>query len=65
MTNISIDLHDLFDAGDLRRPAEIIKALGITYKRAEGISHTDVMHFYDCENIPETLPPYVSAWERK
>ncbi len=62
MKNITIDLHDTFNLA-IWRPVEIMKSLGITYKRAEGIMHTDVVHFYECENIPDTLPSYVQAWE--
>jgi hypothetical protein len=60
---VTVDCRAAFDAGDLRRPGDIIIALGIKWKRYEGIPHIDQVVFYDCTDIPENLPPYVIARE--
>jgi len=41
-------------------PQEMMKRLGITYQYATPQSMLDCWWFWNCENIPENLPPYLS-----
>jgi len=41
-------------------PQQYIKSLGITYKKCEGVPIADVFMFYDCKNIPDTLPYFIT-----
>ena len=40
-------------------PQEIMKRLGITYQHATPQSISDQWWFWNCENIPKELPPYL------
>jgi hypothetical protein len=40
-------------------PQEIMKRLGITYQHATPQSISDQWWFWNCENMPEELPPYL------
>ncbi len=42
-------------------PQEIMKRLGITYQHATPQSLGDQWWFWNCENIPEELPPYLEV----
>jgi hypothetical protein len=46
-------------------PQEVMKRLGITYQYATPQSISDAWWFWNCENIPELLPPYleVKNWD--
>ena len=41
-------------------PQKAMKELGITYKKAIPQSMGDQWWFYDCENVPEKLPPFLT-----
>lgn len=40
-------------------PQKVMKELGITYQHATPQSIADQWWFWNCENIPEQLPPYL------
>lgn len=40
-------------------PKEIMKRLGITYQHATPQSMADQWWFWNCENMPDELPPYL------
>jgi len=42
-------------------PVEIMKNLGITYQHATPQSLGDQWWFWNCENLPEKLPPYLEV----
>ncbi len=46
-------------------PQEIMKKLGITYQHATPQSIADQWWFWNCENLPKELPPYleVTFWD--
>ena len=44
---------------DPRHPVEVMKALGITYTRAEPQPIADQWLFFGCQNVPETLPKHI------
>lgn len=46
--------------GDNRHAQAIMKELGITYQHATPQSMGDQWWFWNCQNIPENLPSYLS-----
>ena len=42
-------------------PLEIMKRLGITYQHATPQSMRDEWWFWNCENMPKELPPYLEV----
>lgn len=46
-------------------PLNIARATGITWKHAEAVPVADAWVFYECENIPNPLPPFLSVIEEK
>jgi len=42
-------------------PQEVMKELGITYQHATPQSLGDQWWFWNCENIPDTLPGYLEV----
>jgi hypothetical protein len=54
----------LYDCPD-EHPQVMMKKLGITYQHATPQSIGDQWWFWNCENIPDPLPPYleVSNWD--
>jgi hypothetical protein len=43
-----------------RHPVDVIKALGITYQHSTPQSLGDCWWFWNCENVPEKLPEYLT-----
>lgn len=41
-------------------PQKVMKELGITYQHATPQSLSDQWWFWNCENIPEDLPDYIT-----
>lgn len=39
---------------------EVMRELGITYQRATPQSIADQWWFWNCENVPDDLPPFLS-----
>ena len=44
-------------------PQKVMKELGITYQHATPQSIADQWWFWNCENIPEQLPPYLEVMD--
>lgn len=51
--------YDLYDAPG-KHPQEVMRELGITYQHSTPQSMGDQWWFWNCENIPSTLPKYLS-----
>ena len=48
------------DCDDNRHPQTIMESLGITYQHATPQSLGDQWWFWNCENIPDLLPIYMT-----
>lgn len=44
-------------------PQKVMQELGITYQHATPQSIADQWWFWNCENIPEQLPPYLEVMD--
>jgi hypothetical protein len=49
------------DCNETRHPQTVMKELGITYQHATPQSMGDQWWFWNCENIPEDLPKYLTS----
>ena len=49
-----------FDCGENRHAQTVMRELGIAYQHATPQSIGDCWWFWNCTNVPETLPPYLS-----
>jgi hypothetical protein len=60
LVGIKYCLYGSFDAGEKRHPQEVMKDLGITYRKAVPQSIADMWQFFGC-CIPDgvKLPPYL------
>ena len=47
-------------AGEMRHAQEVMRELGITYQHSTPQSLVDSWWFWNCENIPNKLPKYLS-----
>lgn len=57
--------EDKENTGDIKRlggmhPQEAMKELGITYTNATPQSVGDQWWFWNCENLPDNLPPFLT-----
>ena len=52
------------DCGEARHAQEVMKDLGITYQHSTPQSMGDCWWFWNCEDIPEDLPQYLSVSDR-
>jgi len=52
---------EALDNGICEHPQDVMEKLGITYQHATPQSIMDGWIFWNCENIPELLPPYLSV----
>ncbi len=48
------------DCGENRNACEVMAELGITYQRSTPQSMGDQFWFWNCENVPEKLPEYLT-----
>lgn len=48
------------DCNENRHPQAVMKELGITYQHATPQSMGDQWWFWNCENIPENIPKYLT-----
>ncbi len=60
--NLKLSLIGADNGGDKRHAEEIMKSLGITYERAVPQSIADQWLFFDCKNVPEKLPEFITAF---
>ena len=55
--------YSAYDSGAHGHPQELMKELGITYQHATPQSMYDSWWFWNCENLPKDLPPYLEVRE--
>lgn len=61
---IFLDLWGQAKAGDKRRPSEIVRDFGFSYREVRGEAFADAFIFEDCDNIPESMPDWLTVSER-
>ncbi len=49
-----------FECNEKRHAQAVMQELGITYQHATPQSVSDSWWFWNCENVPDALPPYLS-----
>ena len=59
--NLLFNMRRAYDSGATDHPQEEMKKLGITYQHATPQSISDSWWFWNCENIPDPLPSYLSV----
>ena len=59
--HLRFDMRDAYESGATKHPQKVIKELGITYQHATPIMIADQWWFWNCENIPNPLPPYLEV----
>ncbi len=59
MKNLTYNLVDSLHAGIHHSPTKDMEKLGITWNETIWQSIIDSVWFMGCENVPETLPPYI------
>jgi hypothetical protein len=52
-------MRDASDAGKHDHPQTVMRELGITYQHATPQSMGDQWWFWNCEKLPDPLPPYL------
>ena len=60
---LNFDLQTADRAGATKHPQHVMQDLGITYQKAVPQSMSDSWQFWNCENIPDPLPEYLTAHE--
>lgn len=58
--HLRYDYYDANMAGEMRHAQKVMRELGITYQHSTPQSLVDSWWFWNCENIPSTLPGYLS-----
>ena len=58
--NLDYDMTGALMAGEKRPPAIVMRELGIRYEDSLMQSLFDAVWYYNCTNIPENLPDYIS-----
>ena len=53
------------ELGKFMHALKAMEILGITFEKAEPQSIVDGWKFYNCKNIPENLPNWLTVRERK
>ena len=56
-------LWSLYNNVKQDHPQKVMQELGITYQHATPQSIADQWWFWNCENIPEQLPPYLEVMD--
>ncbi len=59
MTTLFFDLNTAIENGELRRPHDVVKALGIAYERWEPQPIADQIKLHGCTNVPAELPSFI------
>lgn len=57
--HLRYDLYGAFLEGDKRHAQETMRALGITYQHSTPQSMGDCWQFWNCENVPASLPSFI------
>ena len=58
--NLIYEAYGAALANENRHPQIVMKELGITYEKSEGVAIRDAWFFYGCSNIPEKLPDFIN-----
>lgn len=58
--HLRFDCYGSCIAGENRHPQIVMKELGITYQHATPQSIADQWWFWNCKNVPEKLPVYLT-----
>jgi len=58
-THLHYDCMEAPTGNEYKHPQEVMKELGITYKHAAPQSLYDSWQFWDCDNVPDELPPWI------
>jgi hypothetical protein len=56
-------LIDAMGHNENRHPQKVMKDMGITYQHATPQSIADQWWFWNCDNIPEKLPSFITELE--
>lgn len=59
MTHLYFDIIGAFKSGEEKHPEEVMKSLGISYQHATPQSMFDAWQFWNCENLPSSLPSFL------
>lgn len=59
MKHLRFDMLGAFNHGETRHAQDVMKSLKITYQHATPQSIADQWWFWNCENLPENLPPFL------
>lgn len=57
MTHLIFHMYDAYRSGIVGHPQSVMKKLGISYQHSVPQSMTDTWEFWNCENVPDNLPP--------
>jgi hypothetical protein len=60
MRHLKFDYYAASKSGENRHAQAVMRELGITYQNSTPQSICDQYWFWDCKNIPEKLPEYIS-----
>jgi len=59
--HLKFDTRTAYESNQLGHPQHVMKELGITYQHATPQSICDQWWFWNCENIPESLPLFLKV----
>ena len=62
--NIIYDMYSAYDANVHEHPQQVMSNLGIRYFDATPQSVADCWIFWNCRNLPNELPVYLSALDK-
>lgn len=62
--NLHYCLNGSAFAGENRQAETHMKELGITYEQSTPQSMYDCWQFWNCENVPDVLPNFITEMER-
>lgn len=60
-THLRFGMQSAYESGNTDHPQEVMEKLGVTYQDATPQSMGDQWWFWNCENIPEKLPDFLSV----
>jgi hypothetical protein len=60
MKHLKYSYWNAYDCKELRHAQEVMEELGITYQDATPQSMGDSFWFWNCENIPDNLPSFIT-----
>jgi hypothetical protein len=63
MKHLRYDIQRADMSGKAEHPQIVMKGLGITYQHGTPQSIADQWWFWNCKNIPDPLPEYLSVLE--